>query len=137
MSKLEPTSSSTSKSGQKNCSFQSLENMEGSSTDHQQGAEKCILPKVLFAEWLSLDQFNDSSSSIAQVDCGSSNSEDSSAHGQQLSREMLGAFHSKPNFVCVDDMLQSAFGFEDQISESGLVDYFQGVFDFCCDELYM
>lgn len=138
-----------------NRSFESLENMEASSTDtdqsmrqtdHHQETEKCSLPKVLFAEWLSLDQFTSqsqgSSSSIVQdnkytFDYGSANSEDSSAHGQ-LNAEALGnEIHNKSSFISIDDILRSPFGFGDQISESGLVDYFPGDFNFSCDELYI
>ncbi|XP_047940637.1 transcription factor LAF1-like [Salvia hispanica] len=151
LSKFADAPSSSSKSPPQNSTFDSLENTEASSTDtdqsidHQQ--DKCNLPKVLFAEWLSLDQFNGhnhgSSSSNAQdlkypFDYGSSISEDSSA---QLNGEAIGTeeIHTKPNFnsISIDDILRSPFGFDDQISEAGLVDYFPGVFNFSCDELYM
>ncbi|KAL1555085.1 hypothetical protein AAHA92_15568 [Salvia divinorum] len=153
LSKLVDAPSSSFKSAPQNCSFDSLENTEASSADtdqsidHQQEADKCSLPKVLFAEWLSLDQFNghnhSSSSSTAQdlkysFDYGRSNSEDSSTHDQQLNGEAIATeIHTKPNFISIDDILRSPFGFDDQISETGLVDYFPGVFNFSCDELYM
>nr|AGN52082.1 MYB-related transcription factor [Salvia miltiorrhiza]AGN52192.1 MYB-related transcription factor [Salvia miltiorrhiza] len=141
---------SSSKSTPQDPSFESLENTEASSTDTDQSMQQIDqqqLPKVLFAEWLSLEQFNGpnqgSSSSTAQhlkytFDYGSANSEDSSAHAQQLNGEALGnEIHTKPNFISIDDMLRSPFGFEDQISESGLVDYFPGDFNFSCDGLYL
>lgn len=148
-----PSSSPSKPAPQNSITFDSLENTEASSTDtdhstdHQQEADKCSLPKVLFAEWLSLDQFNGhshgSSSTTAQdlqyaFDYGSSISEDSST---QLNGEAIGTeeIHTKPNFnsFSIDDILRSPFGFDDQISEAGLVDYFPGVFNFSCDEMYM
>ncbi|KAH6783922.1 hypothetical protein C2S52_008881 [Perilla frutescens var. hirtella] len=152
-------SPSSFKSTPHNSSFESLENIEASITDTDQSmqqmdrfqreAQKCNLPKLMFAEWLSLDQFNGQnqnpgSSSVAAADSnftfdhGSANSEESSVvHGQQLNEEVLGnEMHmTKSNLISIDDMLQiqSPFGFE----ESGMVDYFPGEFNIYCDDLYI
>lgn len=150
---LEPSPSSFKSSSPQNSSFESLENMEASCTDtdqsvqltdHQQEDQKCNLPKVLFAEWLSLDKFNGqnqgcSSDSKFTFDHGTANSEDSSVHGQHFNEEVFGnEMHTKSNLISVDDILiQSPFGFQDQVSASGLVDYFPGEFNIYCDDLYI
>lgn len=145
-------SPSSSKSTPKNYSFESLENIEASSTDTDQSmqqidqhqeSEKSILPKVMFAEWLSLDQFNGQSQGSTSVaadleytfNYGRTNSGDSSVHSQQVNTEALGnEMQTKSNFISIDELLQAPFGFEDQ---SGLVDYFPGDFNLYCDDLYI
>lgn len=145
-------SPSSSKSTPKNYSFDSLESIEASSTDkdqsmqqrdQQQESEKSILPKVMFAEWLSLDQFNGqsqgSSSAAADheymFDYGRTDSVDSSVHSQQLNAQAIGnEMQAKSNFISIDELLQAPFGFEDR---SGLADYFPGDFNLYCDDLYI
>ncbi|KAI3458163.1 hypothetical protein Pfo_014826 [Paulownia fortunei] len=138
-----------------NSSFESYENIEVSlmetdqsmqQIDHSMGAPKCNSPKVLFAEWLSLDQFqgqnSGSSGSAADfkytLNNNNTNFEDSLVHGLLLNEGAFGnEMHPKSNSISVHDMLQSPFNFEDQISESGLVDYFPGEFNINCDDMYI
>ncbi|KAI3458161.1 hypothetical protein Pfo_014824 [Paulownia fortunei] len=136
-------SPSSLKSTLRNSSFESFENMEVSlmetdqsmqQIDHSRGAPKCNSPKVLFAEWLSLDQFHgqNSGSSGSAADFkffGSWSAAQSRAFGNEM--------HPQSNSISVDDFLHSSFMFDDRISGSGLLDYFVGEFTIDCDDLYI
>ncbi|XP_059288564.1 LOW QUALITY PROTEIN: transcription factor LAF1-like [Lycium ferocissimum] len=75
---------------------------------------KSNLPKVLFAEWLSLDQFNDQNSGNSKNNFGYNNSEfqDAFMHDLFMSEGV--------NNEIVDDMFQAQLKFEDQMSPDGL-----------------
>ncbi|KAG8381342.1 hypothetical protein BUALT_Bualt06G0112400 [Buddleja alternifolia] len=146
-------SHSSFKSTQQNYSFESFENTETSiidtdqsmqQIDNSRGAQKCSLPKVLFAEWLSLDQFHGQNSSGEAADfeyTHNNNNNDNNNfsygdplfHGLMLNEASFGN-EMKPitNGICVDDMLQSQFKFEDQ-----LADYFPGEFTVDCDDFFL
>ncbi|KAL3834443.1 hypothetical protein ACJIZ3_009179 [Penstemon smallii] len=128
ISELSPSSL---KSTPHNSSYDSFENMEGSLIDTDQ-SQNCNLPKVLFAEWLSLDQFH-------VQDMGGNFDHFNNIFESQSSNDsflMNESFDTKSNSVSYDEMLQLPFKFEDQISESGLVDYFPGEFNINCDHIY-
>lgn len=149
-------SPSSLKSTPQNSGFESLENMDVwlmdtdqsmQQRDNSRGAKKCNLPKVLFAEWFSSDQFhvqslrNSGNTSDVKyfLDNSNSNSEDSLVHGLQLNEgAFVNEIYQKSNSISLDDMVQySGFKFEDQISEGGLADYFPGEFDVTCDDMYV
>ncbi|KAL3653502.1 hypothetical protein CASFOL_003183 [Castilleja foliolosa] len=111
-----------------NSSFESFEYMKTSQMDTNQSLQqinnsegpKCNLPKVLFTEWLSVDQFPASSNSeISSIPCNEGE------FGNELHQP------KSNNVVSVDDLLQySSFDFEGQVSGNGLVDnYFPGHFN--------
>ncbi|XP_073128172.1 transcription factor LAF1 [Henckelia pumila] len=118
-------------------------------TDHSGGVPKSNLPKVLFTEWLALDQFHgqDSVNSCSEVDFKSAINVDQLDNPNfddcDLVRSLLlneGPFEMQSNCVSVDDMIrsQSPFGFEDQIiSDSCLINAFTREFDLFCDDIYM
>ncbi|KAL0299510.1 UNVERIFIED_CONTAM: Transcription factor LAF1 [Sesamum radiatum] len=149
-------SPSSLKSTPQNSGFESLENMDVSLMDtdesmqqsgNSRGAQKYSLPKVLFAEWFSSDQFHvqnlrnlgDATDVKCFLDNRHSNSEDSLVHGLQLNEgAFVNEMNPKSNSISVDDMVQySGFKFEDQISEGGLADYFSGEFNVTCDDMYI
>ncbi|XP_075494355.1 transcription factor LAF1 [Primulina tabacum] len=128
---------------------ESFENKEGQivETDHSWGVQKSNLPKVLFTEWLALDQFHGQDhpvNSCSEVDFKNNidqydnpNFDDGLVHSFLLNE---GQFEMQSNSISVDDhMIQSqlTFGFEDQISESGLINTFTGEFGLFCDDIYM
>ncbi|KAL0371687.1 UNVERIFIED_CONTAM: hypothetical protein Scaly_0850300 [Sesamum calycinum] len=149
-------SPSSLKSTPQNSGFESLENMDVSLMDtdesmqqsgNSRGAQKYSLPKVLFAEWFSSDQFHvqnlrnlgDATDVKCFLDNRHSNSEDSLVHGLQLNEgAFVNEMNPKSNSISVDDMVQySGFKFEDQLSEGGLADYFSGEFNVTCDDMYI
>lgn len=148
--KLSPSST---KSNPQNSSFESSESLEVSLTDTDQsmiyqinqsrGTPKCNLPKVLFAEWWSLDQFhgqNSGTSSSGSDDFKSAldpNSEESLVPDLLHNEGAFGKELQNSNTISVDDMLTSPFRFEDHITESGLFDYLTGEFDINCDDMYL
>ncbi|KAK4489546.1 hypothetical protein RD792_005355 [Penstemon davidsonii] len=118
--RISELSPSSLKSTPHNSNYESFENMEGSLIETDQ-SQNCNLPKVFFAEWLSLDQFH-------VQDMGGNFDHFNNIFESQSSNDSImmneGTFDTKSNSVSYDDMLQLPFKFEDQISESGLVDYF-------------
>ncbi|XP_073025008.1 transcription factor LAF1-like [Primulina eburnea] len=114
-------------------------------TEHSWGVQKSNLPKVFFTEWLALDEFHcqDPVNSCSEVDfkstidqCDNPNFDDSLLHSLLLNE---GPFEMQSNGVSVDDMIRSQmpFGFEDQISDSDLINTFPREFDLFCDDIYM
>ncbi|XP_075476226.1 transcription factor LAF1-like [Primulina tabacum] len=114
-------------------------------TDHSWGVQKSNLPKVFFTEWLALDQFHgqDPVNSCSEVDfkstidqCDNPNFDDSLLHSLFLNE---GPFEMQSNGISVDNMIryQMPFGFEDHISDSGLINTFPREFDLLCDDIYM
>ncbi|KAI3471125.1 hypothetical protein Pfo_027788 [Paulownia fortunei] len=145
-------SASSLKSTPQNSSFESFGSLMDTDQSMQQidlsrGAQKCSLPKVLFAEWLSFDQFygqdlGNYSGSVPDFknnldNHSSSNLENTLVDGLLHNEGMFGSeTNTRSNKVSVDHMLQSPFKLEYQISESGLVDYFPGEFCINCDDMH-
>ncbi|PIN13471.1 Transcription factor, Myb superfamily [Handroanthus impetiginosus] len=115
----------------------SFETFEGSLMDTDQSMQKRSFPKVIFAEWLSFDQyygqnlgnyFENVTDINNNLDNLSQNFQDNFVQGTS------GEVKTKFNEVC-DDILQSTYKFEYQMLESGLVDYFPGEFCMNCDDM--
>ncbi|KAL2556058.1 transcription factor LAF1-like [Forsythia ovata] len=92
-------------------SFESFEHMEGSLVDSDQSsAQNSNLPKILFAEWLTFDQFPGWDSGIPQNN--DSNSQDGFMHDLLLNEgTYAGEMQPKLN-SCDDYMFQEQFKFE-------------------------
>ncbi|KAL9412239.1 hypothetical protein AB3S75_045794 [Citrus x aurantiifolia] len=153
---MESSTSPNNNPSTRSSSYESLHQMEKSSagsTDQcaTQGQKSC-LPKLLFAEWLSLDYANDGSfaNSCEQVASkeGFNNNNQNSNFVQDSSDTFMngylsneGAFggdfiHNGFNNSFVDEMLSSRFKFEDhQFSGIGFVDSISG--DDVCSALNM
>ncbi|CAA2977715.1 transcription factor LAF1-like [Olea europaea var. sylvestris] len=141
------SSSSSPKSTTQNSSLDSSEHMEGSLMDTDQSnkqktrAQNFNLPKILFAEWFSLDQFHDkdlqnSGNFKNPFNNPSTNFQDESILGLLLDDQTAGReMHTKPNNYSLDDIFFPPFD-QDQILERGL-DYFPGEFSMSCDEMYL
>ncbi|KAL2550372.1 myb domain protein 19 [Forsythia ovata] len=140
------SSSSSPKSTTQNSSFGSFEHIEGSLMDTDQstlqnGAQKLNLPKILFAEWFSLDQFHgkgygNSGSFKNSFENHGTNFQDESILGLLLDDQVVGReMHTKQNNYSVDDIFLPPFD-QDQNLERGL-DYFPGEFSMSCDEMYI
>ncbi|CAI9762410.1 unnamed protein product [Fraxinus pennsylvanica] len=124
-----------------NSSFDSIKYTEGSlmdtdqSTEQKSPAQNFNLPKILFAEWLSLDQFHgkdlqNSSLFKNTFDNPNTNFQDESILGlllddQTVEREM----HTKANNSSVDDIFFPAF------DQDLLLDYFPVYFWVLLEEL--
>ncbi|GER50988.1 myb domain protein 19 [Striga asiatica] len=113
---------------------ESLINDTNEQKTNQSSGPKCNLPKVLFAEWLSVDHFpvhdtgslsSDSSADFKHTIENNSSSEDS-----------WNLLNEQPNGVMVDDygFQFSSFGY---FSENAAVDNFSGPFSINCDGMYM
>lgn len=157
---MESSTSPNNNPSTRSSSYESLHHMEKSSagsTDQcaTQGQKSC-LPKLLFAEWLSLDHANDGSfvNSFEQVaskegfNSNNNNNNQNSNFVQDSSDTFMngylsneGAFggdfiHNGFNNSFVDEMLSSRFKFEDhQFSGIGFVDSISG--DDVCSALNM
>ncbi|CAI9771908.1 unnamed protein product [Fraxinus pennsylvanica] len=141
------SSFSSPKSTTQNSSLDSFEHMEGSLMDTDQsskqknGAQNFNLPKILFAEWFSSDQFHgkdlqNSGNLKNTFNNPSTNFQDESILGLLLDDQTAGReMHTKPNNYSVDDIFFPPFD-QDQILERGL-DYFPGEFSLSCDEMYV
>ncbi|MCD9638648.1 hypothetical protein HAX54_022738 [Datura stramonium] len=83
--------------------------------DFQKGPRKSNLPKVLFAEWFSLDQFSDQNSDLPKNNFGYNNSEfqDAFMHDLYMSEGV-------DNETVYDDMFQAQPKSEDQMYANGL-----------------
>ncbi|XP_044506616.1 transcription factor LAF1-like [Mangifera indica] len=136
----------------RNLSYESLMNpMEKSSRENNDLAKdghKSSLPKLLFAEWLSLENVHGRSS----VNCGHEQVisgdgfnnhntnfvQDSFRHGYSLNEgAFCGDFHAGVYNDLMDEMLNSGFKFEDQISGTGFVDASPGDGIYNNDVLYI
>ncbi|MCE5166284.1 hypothetical protein HAX54_016948 [Datura stramonium] len=84
-------------------------------SDFQKGPRKSNLPKVLFAEWFSLDQFSDQNSDLPKNNFGYNNSEfqDAFMHDLYMSEGV-------DNETVYDDMFQAQPKSEDQMYANGL-----------------
>ncbi|XP_044505310.1 transcription factor LAF1-like [Mangifera indica] len=122
-------------------SYESLMNhTEKSSRENNDLAKeghKSSLPKLLFAEWLSLENVHSGSSVNSgheQVISGDGFNhhntnfvQDSFTHNNLLNEGSFGGdFHGGFNNDLMEEMLNSGFKFEDQISGIGFVDTFSG-----------
>ncbi|XP_031261307.1 transcription factor LAF1-like [Pistacia vera] len=132
-------------------SYDSLMNhMEKSSSDNNDLAKeghKSCLPKLLFAEWLSVENVHSGSSVnsgheqvVSRDGFNNHNTnfvQDSFTHGCFLNEGAFGGdFHTGFNNGLVDEMFNvSGFKFEDQISGIGFVDSISG--DDICSHLNM
>lgn len=124
-------SCSSLQSTTRNSSFDSLQNMEGLSNDaghflprdfdHPNEACRSKLPKILFADWLYVDQFHDfgnSSEAVVSTDAYSVQS------GVQLHEGSFGSDTQQAlSDVSADGMSHAQLKFEDQILENGFVDF--------------
>nr|GMC94449.1 transcription factor LAF1-like [Ipomoea batatas] len=143
------------KSTSQNSGLESFEQMEGSLTDTDQSdsakdtQKSSNLPKILFAEWLSLDQFNNGQefqnpslgvppkNTFGHNDLGF---HDDFLQGLLLNEAAVYDNNSNNNSIqpVPDDMLfQPQLKFEDQISDSGFPEFFSGGFDINDDILYI
>lgn len=113
--------------------------------DFPREACKSNLPRVLFAEWLSLDQFRDQNCETSgnpavvknNFDCYNSDFQDAFMHDLLLNEETFSSgIQQGPNSGTVDDMLQQPLKFEDHTSENGFVDIINGHFGMASDDLY-
>ncbi|KAM3382052.1 transcription factor LAF1 [Capsicum galapagoense] len=135
-----------------NSSLDSFEHREGSLADSDQSiypreSQKSNLPKVLFAEWLSLDQFN------GQEFHNSGNFEPSTNNFGYNNSELHDIFmHSLPmnngsygngvnqevnNGTVVDDIFQAQLKFEDPMSANGFEEFMSGEFNINDDVMYI
>lgn len=142
-----PSSSSSVKLTTQNPSFDSFEPTEGSSTanvfDNTKEADLSNLPKVLFAEWLSLDQFhgqdfsNSSESAISKDSFDHyPNFQDTFVHDLLLNEGSFASdVHEGLSNISAINMFQSQLKIEDQFSESSFVDLLSG--DNMCSDFYM
>ncbi|KAA8533737.1 hypothetical protein F0562_031254 [Nyssa sinensis] len=145
------SSPSSQKSAISNPSIDSFENMEGSSTeaidqsvshdfDFPKEARQSNLPKLFFAEWLSLDQFHGQDSGNAGEpavckDAFDQNSfcQDSFMHSLLMNEGSMGSeFHQELSNGLVDEMFHQEFKFDGQIPENGFADFISGN-DMCSD----
>lgn len=121
--------------------YDSIEHMEESPTytdpqncDIPREPNRSFLPKLLFAEWLSLDHVNGGSISNSgegpvSRDAFSQNSnfQYTPMHGfPSNDGTYSGEFHNVLSHGSATDMFNSQFKFEDQISGSGVVDFISG-----------
>ncbi|XP_051142518.1 transcription factor LAF1 [Andrographis paniculata] len=124
----------------------SLTNTEESVTlqiEQSSDIQKSNLPKVLFAEWLMLDQFHDTNTSSGSVSVSkysaediTSNSEDSLVHSLMFDEgAFAGEVQPLSNSILVDEMFHASF--EDQVRQSGMIDYFPGEFNINYDLMHM
>lgn len=145
------------KSTSQNSGLESFEQMEGSLTDTDQSVpemdsakdtQKSSFPKILFAEWLSLDQFNNGqefqNASVAVPPKNISGYNDSGFQDDFVQGLLLNeaAYDNNTNIQPVPnntavDMFQPQSKFEDQISESGFPDFFSGGFEINDDMMYI
>ncbi|KAM7499642.1 hypothetical protein LguiA_024056 [Lonicera macranthoides] len=135
-----PSSSSPVKLTTQNLSFDSFERTEGSSNVNQlmfnntKEAGLSNLPKVLFAEWLSLDQFHGQDFGKLSKSTISKYSFDHYPNFQDIFVHDLlpneGSFasdiHEGLSNISAVNMFQSQLKFEDQFSESSFVDLLSG-----------
>lgn len=135
-----PSSSSPVKLTTQNPSFDSFEPTEGSSNANQlmfsntKEAGLSNLPKVLFAEWLSLDQFHGQDFGKLSKSTISKDSFDHYPNFQDIFVHDLlpneGSFasdiHEGLSNISAVNMFQSHLKFEDQFSESSFIDLLSG-----------
>ncbi|KAL3524264.1 hypothetical protein ACH5RR_017098 [Cinchona calisaya] len=160
------SSRSSVKSTTPNLTVESIEHLEGSLiTDTEQSVSqyqmnfpreacKSNLPRVLFTEWLSLEQFRDQQNSCEKSEntnivarnnfdyYNNSEFQDAFMHHDLLFDEVsfstTNGIHQGPNNGTVDDiLLQPQLKFEDHISENGFVDFINGQFNISSDVLYL
>ena len=137
------SSSDSSPSSEKNInqtpSDESLDQMEKSLSSDQSvnnpllcdQQPKSLLPKLLFAEWLSVDEVNGHSlvnmvqPVVPRETFGHSlYFQDGMQHGILLNEGIFGGgFENGLSQVLDSDVLSSEFKFEDKISESGFVEF--------------
>lgn len=137
-----------------NSSLDSFEHMEGSLADSDQSVyprepQKSNLPKVLFAEWLSLDQFsgqdfqNSGNFEPSKNNFGYNNSElhdifmhslpmnnDGNSYGNGVNQEIN-------NGTVVDDIFPPQLKFEDPMSGNGFEEFMSGEFNINDDVMYI
>ncbi|XP_022738066.1 transcription factor LAF1-like [Durio zibethinus] len=121
-------------------SFESIRHIEKSSINTDQ-AQRSPLPKLLFAEWLSLDHeggsFPNSGKPVASSDGfnhgSSSNFQDPFMNAYLLNEGVFGSYlHDGLSNASVNEMFSSQFKFETQISGNEFVGSISGN-DICSD----
>ncbi|XP_009629823.1 transcription factor LAF1-like [Nicotiana tomentosiformis] len=138
-----------------NSSLDSFEHIEGSLADSDQSAsqldfprepQKSNLPKVLFAEWLSLDQFNgqdfqNSSNfdpSKNSFGCNNSELQDIFMHSIPMNGgSYVNGINQEVNNGTVDDIFQPQLKFEESISANGFEEFMSGEFSINDDVMYI
>ncbi|CAK9136781.1 unnamed protein product [Ilex paraguariensis] len=143
------------KSTNRNPSMDSFQHMGGSSTDTDQcvpqefnfpkETRQSNLPRLLFAEWLSLDEFQgqgfkNASNQVVSKDNLILNShfQNGFMHGKlQNEGTFCGEIHQGLSSGSVDDIFHPQMKFEDQISESGLFDFISEDFHMNNDAMYL
>lgn len=137
-----------------NSSLDSFEHIEGSLADSDQSGyprepQKSNLPKVLFTEWLSLDQFNgqdfqnSGNFEPSKNNFGYNNSElhdifmhslpmnnDGSSYGNGVNQEIN-------NGTVIDDIFPPQLKFEDPMSGNGFEEFMSGEFNINDDVMYI
>ncbi|KAK4359377.1 hypothetical protein RND71_021606 [Anisodus tanguticus] len=139
-----------------NSSLDSFEHIEGSLADSDQSAsqmnlprepQKSYLPKVLFAEWLSLDQFNGKDfQNLGNFDPSKNNFTYNNSEFQDIFMHSLpmndessyaNGINQEVNNGTVDDIFQPQLKFEDQISANGFEEFMSGEFSINDDVMYI
>ncbi|XP_059304821.1 transcription factor LAF1-like [Lycium ferocissimum] len=150
------SSPSSKKLTPQNSSLDSFEHIEGSLADSDQSAshvdfprepQKVNLPKVLFAEWLSLDQFNgqgfQNSGNFypSKNNFGYNNSEYQHAFMNDVLMNdeisYANGINQEVNNGIVDDIFQPQLKFEDPMSANGFEEFMSGEFDINDDVMYI
>lgn len=144
------------KSSSQSSGLESFGQMEGSLADTDESipnnldfpktTQKSNLPKILFAEWLALDQFNGQDfqnahhAVVPRNSFGYNGSElqDPFMHGLLMNEDAYGhGIQPVLNNGTVDDMFQPELKFEDQITVSGFAEFFSGGFNANNDIMYV
>ncbi|OIT28114.1 PREDICTED: transcription factor LAF1-like [Nicotiana attenuata] len=125
----------------------SFDSFEGSLADSDQSADipretqKSNLPKVLFAEWLSLDQFNGQDNfDPSNYNFGYNNSElqDIFMHSiPMIGGSYVNGINQEVNNGIVDDIFQTQLKFEESISANGFEEFMSGEFSINDDVMYI
>ncbi|XP_060206333.1 transcription factor LAF1-like [Lycium barbarum] len=150
------SSPSSKKLTPQNSSLDSFEHIEGSLADSDQSAshvdfprepQKVNLPKILFAEWLSLDQFNgqgfQNSGNFypSKNNFGYNNSECQHAFMNDVLMNdeisYANGINQEVNNGIVDDIFQPQLKFEDPMSANGFEEFMSGEFDINDDVMYI
>ncbi|KAH0686406.1 hypothetical protein KY284_016959 [Solanum tuberosum] len=133
-----------------NSSLDSFEHIEGSLADSDQSVypretQKSNLPKVLFAEWLSLDQFNgqdfqnSGSFEPSKSNFGYNNAElhDIFMHSLPMNNDGSSSYGNGVNQEVHNDIFPPQLKFEDTMSGNGFEEFMSGEFNINDDVMYI
>nr|XP_016470293.1 PREDICTED: uncharacterized protein LOC107792586 [Nicotiana tabacum] len=121
-------------------------NQSASQLDFPREPQKSNLPKVLFAEWLSLDQFNgqdfqNSSNfdpSKNSFGCNNSELQDIFMYSIPMNGgSYVNGINQEVNNGTVDDIFQPQLKFEESISANGFEEFMSGEFSINDDVMYI